>query len=262
MTAILDKNQIQRAFSRHTGGGDLTAIISERLISRLEEIALTPSLIIDIGGDGRYIAARFPNARAIAIDLALPRLAINTINNFIMPTQADAEQLPIATAQADLAWSNLCFEWTNLQQTLSEAARVLRADGLLIFSALGRDTLREARAVFGESRVHGFMDMHDIGDILVMNGFSEPVLETERLTLTYRNAIDVLREIHQAGCGCALSSRQRGLTGRHQWQKSLDDYARRFSNSDGMITATYEIIYAVSWRKTNVNQEQVIHFKP
>ena len=259
MNEKIDKKQARRAFSRHAGGGDLFALIAGRLAARLDEIAVQPEWIIDMGGDGGKMAARYTDARVLAADFSAPRLRRHAR---VFSVQADAEHLPVGDAAADLVWSNLCLEWTDMQKSLAEAARVLRPQtGLFIFSTLGRDTLREARAVFGENgRVHQFMDMHDIGDMLAGFGFAEPVLETEHLTLTYGAPADALREVHAAGCGCALKSRARGLAGRHAWRRALAEYARRFCGEDGRITATYEIIYAAAWRKPPPQQEKPVHF--
>ena len=245
MSMTIDKKQVRRAFSRHGGGGDLTAEIADRLAARLDEIDMSPEWIVDVGGDGKTMRGRFPEAHVAAADFALPRLRPQ---NRVFRTLADAEHLPFTDSSTDVIWSNLCFDWTDLKKSLAEAARVLRPrEGLLIFSMLGRDTLREARSIFPPDSMHEFMDMHDIGDMLAQGGFSEPVLETEHITLTYTDAYAAMREIHEAGCGCALSSRARGLTGKHAWQKAMTEYAEQFADNDGRVPATYEIIYANCW---------------
>ncbi len=248
---------MRRAFSRRLGGGDLAAEVAARLISRLDEIAPNPRWIVDVGGDGGAVRERFPDARVLAADFALPRLRARPR---VFRTQADAAQLPVRDAAADMLWSNLCLEWTDIKQSFAEAARILRPkDGLFIFSVLGRDTMREARAAFGEKDGGRFMDMHDIGDMLGGCGFAETVMETERATLTYRAPEDAFREAQKAGCGAA-NSRRRGLFGRRRWRKAMDEYARRFADADGRIPATYEIIYAVSWRKTPAPSEHIVRF--
>ena len=260
MSAIIDKQQVRRAFSRHGGGGDLFAEVAQRLASRLDDITVQPQWIVDIGGDGTLMHTRFAESRVLAADFVRARLS-KTAQVFAM--QADAEYLPVATATMDLVWSNLCFEWTDIKKSLAEAARVLRPQtGMLIFSTLGPATLQEARAIFTDTaRIHNFVDMHDIGDWLVSGGFSEPVLETEYLTLTYPSADAAMRELHVAGCGCALQSRTTHWCGQHHWRAAMAEYERRFVRADGGIPATYELIYAVSWRKSPAPSEQIVHFK-
>lgn len=257
MSAV-DKKQARRAFSRHRGGAEVFAEIGERLASRLDETGAEPSLIIDAGGNGAQMRARYPSAQVLAADFAAERLAKA---RGVWQACADIESLPVQSGAADMWWSNMCLEWTDADKALSEAARALRPQsGLLVFSTSGRDTFREARAVFAEGgRVHDFWDMHDLGDLLARRGFSEPVLETEYITLTYRSASDFFADIRAAGCACALQDRQRGMLGKDRWRAALEEYESRFSR-DGKIFATLEIIYAVSWRQAERTQDRPVHF--
>lgn len=257
----IERRRIRRAFSRRLGGGDLTAEVAARLMSRLDEIAPQPQWIVDVGGDGGAMRERFPKARILAADIALPRLIPQPR---VFRAQAEAAQLPMRDAAANMVWSNLCLEWTDIRQSLSEAARVLRPhSGLLIFSVLGRDTMHEARTAFGAANAKDaaphLMDMHDIGDMLGACGFSETVMETERAILTYRAPEDAMREVRRAGGG-APHPKRLGLFGRRRWRRAMDEYARLFADADGRVPATYEIIYAISWRKSSAPPENVIRF--
>ncbi|MDM5146950.1 methyltransferase domain-containing protein [Candidatus Persebacteraceae bacterium Df01] len=260
MSVATDKAQVRRAFSRAIAD-DATAVIGERLAERLVCIDINPQWAADIGGDGKALQKHYPTAQVIALDFALPVLHHASGYRVL----ADAEFLPLQSASLDMLWSNLCFEWADIKQTLKEAARTLKPEtGLLIFSTLGPDTLREARAAFAKTepdaplRMHTFMDMHDIGDLLVQTGFSEPMLEMEQLTLTYAAAEDALREVHNWGAGCALQTRRRGLTGRRQWQAAMTEYEKLFADEAGRVPATYEIVYAIAWR--TAPKETVINF--
>ena len=257
---LIERNRIRRAFSRHCGGGDLTAEVAKRLIARLDEIAPQPKWIVDVGGDGGAVRTRFPSACILAADFALPRLLPQPR---VFRTQADAMQLPVRDSAADMVWSNLCLEWTDIRRAFSEAARILRPhSGLLIFSMLGRDTLREARMAFGDADADGapyLPDMHDIGDMLGGCGFSETVMETESIVLTYRAPEDAMREVQRAGGG-AINYSRNGLRGKNRWQRAMKEYRRQFADANGRIPATYEIIYALSWRKKSPPSEQIIHF--
>lgn len=257
MAGAIHKQQARQAFTRHGGGGDLCAEVAARLISRLDEIDTAPQTIVDIGGTGATVQGRFANAKVLAADFALSRLPQTP---GVFRVQADAEHLPLQSGCADMLWSNLCLEWTHMELAIREAARVLRPQtGIFIFSTLGRDTLQEARATLGDKRVHSFMDMHDIGDLLSRCGFYETVLETEHATLTYRAAEDALQEVKNAGCACALQDRPRGMFGKEKWRAAIREYENRFGE-EGRIPATYEIIYAVSWRKPEGCQEHVVRF--
>lgn len=255
-----DKKQVRRAFARaavFANGAAAAAeepmdVIARRLLSRLDEIDLAPAVMADIGGGGcPMLAQRFGAAKMLALDFALPVLRrAAKFNNGdggggILRVQADAEQLPVADGSVDLAYSNLCLEWTDAGATVSEAARILREGGVFLFSTLGPDTLREMREAFG-GRVHHFADMHDIGDLLPPRGFAEPVMEREEIRLTYAKAEDAAREVHRWGASYANQERAQGLTGKNKWRAFLSAYPR--DNGGEGCAATYEVIYALAWR--------------
>lgn len=257
-----DKRRIRRAFSRYTAADSPAHIPAQRLAERLGDMALSPQQIIDIGGDGAFIHARYPQARVAAVDGALPVLrggATDSPNHWRL--LGDAEQLPLADAVADLLWSNLCLEWTDARLFVGEAARVLKTDGLLALSTLGTGTLPEMRRVFdGEGRVHTFADMHDIGDLLMANGFAEPIVESDRITLTYADADAALRDMRNLGGGCALSQRPRGCMGRQRWRRAVADYAAQNADADGRVPATFELVYLTAWRRAAATAETPVHF--
>ena len=243
-----------------------TRVTGERLYARLHDMRLSPQWVADIGGDGVFIASCYPRAQVVAVDFSMPVLrAAAPPPPPRLPLLADAEQLPLADASLDLLWSNLCLEWTQPQLFFAEAARVLKPNGVLAFTSLGTDTLTEVRTVFaGENRVHEFPDIHDLGDALLCGGFAEPIMESERLTLTYANADDALRDARNMGAGCALAARPRGLMGRKRWQRAVADYAAYFGGADGRVTATVEAVYATAWRRKSQPQrkETIVQFHP
>jgi malonyl-ACP O-methyltransferase BioC len=175
----------------------------------------TQMRILDAGcGTGHASAAlmkKYPKAELVSLDLALGMLwktqlvnasLANRIKRVFGQAQqnllcADIEQLPLADASVDMIFSNLAIQWCNdLDAAFAGMHRVLRTDGLLTFSTLGPDTLKELRAASKTNAervsVSRFFDMHDIGDALVRAGFSAPVLDVERVVLTYDDAIDVM----------------------------------------------------------------------
>ena len=264
----LDKRQVRRAFSRaalRNGGRAMIADrIAEGLADRLDGADFSPRRILDLGcGAGAAFAdlrRRFPDAEIVGADfsaemLAQARAAAGAGVRLIL---ADAEELPLPAAAADFAWSNLCREWTG-ENFIPELARVLRPGGLLVFSTLGRDTMREARAALFaagmEDSAHNFFDLHDLGDALMRSGFAEPVMEAERLTLLYPDAGAAMREAKEWGGGCALRTRRRGLTGREKWGAVLEEYRGRFLREDGAIPMTYEAIYGMAWRREGGAEE-------
>ena len=264
----LDKRQVRRAFSRaalRNGGRAMIADrIAEGLADRLDGADLSPRRILDLGcGAGAAFAdlrRRFPDAEIVGADFSAEMLARarTGADAGVRLILADAEELPLPAAAADFAWSNLCREWTG-ENFIPELARVLRPGGLLVFSTLGRDTMREARAALFaagmEDSAHNFFDLHDLGDALMRSGFAEPVMEAERLTLLYPDAGAALREAKEWGGGCALRARRRGLTGREKWGAVLEEYRARFAREDGAVPMTYEAIYGMAWRREGGAEE-------
>jgi malonyl-CoA O-methyltransferase len=140
--------------------------------------------------------------------------------------------------------------------------RVLNTDGLLMFSTLGPDTLKELRAassVDGEHvHVSRFIDMHDIGDALVRAGFASPVLDVEHITLTYDDVMAVMRDLKSIGAHNAAEGRSRGLQGRGFLKQLTENYER--FRQDGKLPATFEVIYGHAWKpaarpKTKIDLE-------
>jgi len=188
---------------RHFGGAarsydeaaEVQGEVLERLLERLDGVAREPRIVLDAGaGTGRGTRAlsdRYPRARVIALDIAEPmaRAARRRRPWFrkFHSVCADAARLPLADASVDLVFSNLMLQWTgDPAAVFTEARRVLKPDGLLLFSSFGPDTLRELRMAWAEAdeRVHvnRFIDMHDLGDALLRCGFVNPVMDVDRHT--------------------------------------------------------------------------------
>jgi malonyl-CoA O-methyltransferase len=127
---------------------------------------------------------------------------------------------------------------------------VLAVGGLLTFSTLGPDTLKELRAAFGPNDPHPrtlrFVDMHDVGDLLVALGFADPVMDMEMLTLTYPGADALFRDLRWTGARNALRDRQRGLTGRRRWERVAT--ALESSRTEAGIPITWEVVYGHAWK--------------
>jgi malonyl-CoA O-methyltransferase len=142
------------------------------------------------------------------------------------------------------------LQWCgDLDAAFREVRRVLRPDGLFAFTTFGPDTLRELRAAWaavdGYSHVNTFIDMHDIGDALVRAGLTEPVLDVERVTLTYPDVLSLMRDLKVIGAHNVTAGRPRGLVGRGALRRVEAAYepARR----SGLIPATYEVVYGAAW---------------
>ncbi len=266
---LIDKRQVRQAFSRAAQGYDAAAVLQrevcQRMLERLEYVRLQPARILDVGcGTGwgsRQLARRYPAAHLLALDMALGMLHVARGQSgwwsklFRSSKQAyvcaDVEALPLAANNMDLVWSNLTLQWCNdLPATLRQLQRVLKVNGLLLFSTFGPDTLKELRSAFqgvdGHSHVNRFIDMHDIGDMLVGAGFADPVMEMETLTLTYSDVRAVMEDLRGIGAHNVTAGRSRGLMGKAAWKAVTDNYERL--RRDGKLPATFEIIYGHAWK--------------
>ncbi|MGN6519684.1 MAG: malonyl-ACP O-methyltransferase BioC [Dokdonella sp.] len=256
MSAGLDRAHIRRAFGRaaasYAAHSPLQAEVGLRLREHLDEVAdFAPQRIVDVGcgpGEGCVaLRARYPDASIIALDLALPML--REVDTAFPRIGADAQALPLADASVDLVHSSLCLQWCDDPGlALAEFRRVLRPEGLLLFSTFGPDTLKELRAAFAEvdrtPHVSRFIDMHDIGDGLLASGFRDPVMEREDFVLTYADLRGLMRELRAIGATNADVQRQRTLTGKAHLARVEAAYEP--FRVDGVLPATYEVVYAIA----------------
>ncbi len=284
---MFDKKEVRRAFDRAAQTYDAHAVVQReiagRLAERLELISLTPRRILDVGcGTGQnqgLLRARYPRADMVGLDLALPMLQLARRPPGIWQRLAglwpgaaayhvcaDMEHLPLAANSVQMVWSSLAFQWaTELSAVLRECHRVLAPDGLLIFATLGPDTLKELRQAFapvdGGTHVSHFLDMHDIGDMLMHAGYQHPVMEMEMITLTYEGLSPLLRDLKGIGAHNAATDRARGMMGKDAWRR-LEQAYETF-RKDGRLPATYEVIYGHAWvgDKTRLEDgRQIIQF--
>jgi malonyl-CoA O-methyltransferase len=260
--ALLDKRQTRRAFSRAADNYDEVAVlqreIGDRMLERLDYVRLAPRVILDAGcGTGvvvDHLARRYRKAQIIALDFALPLLRHarrrGTWRRKPACVCGDIEHLPLPDRSVDLVFSNAVLQWSaDLARVLAEFLRVLKPGGLFMFSTFGPDTLKELRAAWaeadGHSHVSPFVDMHDIGDLLVHTRFADPVMDAEWLTLTYAAVDDLMRDLKVLGAGNATTERPRGMTGRGRMAAMRSAYEG--FRSHGRLPATYEVIYGQAW---------------
>ncbi|TXT24959.1 MAG: malonyl-CoA O-methyltransferase [Gallionellaceae bacterium] len=265
----IDKRAVRRAFSRAAEQYDAAAVLQRevcgRMLERLDYIKLQPARVLDAGcGTGwgaRQLGNRYKRAEIIALDIAIGMLRAARGTSGWWRTLfsgggqpclcADIEALPLAAQSVELAWSNLTVQWCNdLPATFRELHRVLKTEGLLMFSTFGPDTLKELRTAFGGvdgySHTNRFTDMHDIGDMLVAAGFAEPVMDMEIITLTYGDVKAVMRDLRAIGAHNATAGRPSGMMGKQAWSRVLENYERL--RRDGKLPATFEIIYGHAWK--------------
>lgn len=262
----LDSRQMRRSFSDAATHYDAAAVLQKevrrRLLERLEWMRIAPSCVLDVGcGTGHgstALAQRYSKATVLSLDIAMgmlqqTRCHISWWQRWCSKQHlicADAAALPLATGTTDLIFSNLTLQWSHdLDRVFSDFRRVLRPNGLVMFSTFGPDTLKELRAAWRTvddyNHVNAFMDMHDIGDGLVRAGFADPVMDVEHITLTYSDPMKLMRELKLIGAHNVTAGRNRGLTGRKALKKVVDAYEQ--FRRDGVLPCTYEVVYGHAW---------------
>ena len=271
MTPFVDLRQVRRNFARAAAGYDAVAVlqreIAARMLERLDYVKIQPGGVLDLGcGTGASLAAlgeRYPQARITGVDICEPMLRVGHRQRsrlrWLMPflrgpksavlLAGDAQALPLQAASVGLVWSNLMLHWLpDPLAGLREMHRVLETGGLLMFSTFGPDTLKELRACFADGYPHAqrFADMHDYGDMLVECGFADPVMDVERLTMTYPSLDALFGELRRNGSTCAMIERRRGLMGRRAWQEACTAYEKQ--RVDGRLPVTFEVVHGHAWK--------------
>lgn len=264
MTRSFDLPRIRRAFARAAPGYDAVAALQREVETRLLEQCDAPTdnapqRVLDLGcGPGRAsiaLAARWPQAHVLSVDIALPMLQLAQPRNawWKLPTKrsaricADAAALPFADTSLDVIFSSLCLQWLeDLPAVLAGFRRVLRPGGLLLFSTFGPDTLIELREAFAAADagdpVSHFAPMQAVGDALQSVGFRDPVLHRDRFTLTYPEPRALMHELRALGAANARADRRRTLTGKTRMQRVFDAYETL--RRDGALPSSWEVIYA------------------
>lgn len=247
-----DYPALKRGFNRSADSYQTAARLSnltgEQLLERLQYIKCEPKRILDLGaGVGTFsarLAKRYPKAEIVACDLAEARMQIAKRHkpwfSKIRFCTATMQQLPFTRASFDMIFSNQCLYWTpDLKKATLEMARVLKPDGVLLFSSLGPDTLQEVRTRFAAfntaPHINIFLDMHDVGDAILAAGFRDPVMDIERLRLAYPDLRALINELRATGERNYHPQRIRHLGRQNTWAGL---------QADGDIQEiSYEIIY-------------------
>ncbi len=295
-SAPISVARVQRLFAntlRCESSQFLRREISSRMFDRLSLIKMLPERILDAGcGEGddlKLFAQIFPAADLLGVDISpamlrearhrnqvsfsllrdLLRLAkLNLLKtSSTLLACAEFSKLPLPTASVNMLWSNLSLHWhPQPHRVIREWALVLRTDGLLMFSAFGPDTflqLREAYSSLGlPPPLLPFVDLHDYGDMLVEAGFADPVMDMEKLNITYSSVDKLFADVRALG-GNPLLERSIGLVGRQRW-KALHQAIGQQKRTDEQISLTVEVIYGHAFLpkpKKTLTGESIIQFK-
>jgi malonyl-CoA O-methyltransferase len=252
------RRRFDRAARRFDGADFVHRQAAAGLFERMSPMLLDVQRILDAGaGAGRAsreLAAKFRSGRVISLDLSFEMLrqAKRNRRRFarITELQANASRLPLLTGSIDLVFANLLLPWCDdIPALFAEVGRVVRKDGLFVFSSLGPDSLQELRqawsAVDPHEHVNAFVDMHDLGDTLLRAGFREPVLDVDYLTVLYRDLQALFRDMTACGARNCLEGRPRTLTGKGRFGAMCGLLEQRFS--EGTLPLRLELVFGHAW---------------
>jgi len=274
--AAIDKHAARQSFNKAASTYDDVAVlqreVGNRLLDRMNLVRLSPSTIIDVGcGTGDMttkLLHAYKQAHVIGMDFAEQMLGktrskVSWREKVFGRRPAllcgDAERLPIADQSTDLIFSNLTLQWCNdLDATFAEFRRILKPGGLLLFSSLGPDTLKELRAswqtIDNRQHVHPFIDMHHVGDAMLRARLADPVMDMEYFTLTFNDGFQLMRELKLLGAHNTTVDRPHNLTGKTHMKQMLKAYEQYRDN--GKLPATYEVVYGHAWSPEQPKQPE------
>ena len=254
----LELRSVRRA-SRRAGRFDPQDVIlarrcGEELVERLGLLNFVPEVILDLGcGPGiesQALARCFPDACVVGLDICPLPLHPQSSAGKWAPITGNTNALPFSKATFDLVFANLVLPWCDPVVALQEVRRILRPGGVVVFSTLGPDTLKEVRAAWEEiddhPHVHPFADMHNVGDAVLGAGFTEPVVDVDMLLFSYGELRKLVDDLRALGATNAMTGRRRSLTGKNRWQAFADAY-HSSAPRQGRLQATFEVVYAVAW---------------
>ncbi len=258
------RERVKSAFSRSAASYDAAAILQKEILARLIDKlgtlrTRTMRSLLDVGsGTGlacEPLSEMFGQENYYAYDFAVPMLELAR-RSISVPQHAvcgDASALPYQENSFDVVFSASTYQWCDdTQNAFLDSLRVLKQEGLFLFSTFGPETLRELRDCFASTgsgrHVSSFIDMQTLGDQLLATGFESPVIESEIITVEYSSPVQLLRDLQATGATNHLQDRARGLMGKSRLNSVLRQYDS-YILDNGKYPASYEVIYGHGWKK-------------
>ena len=252
----------RRALRHPVEGADfLSRAVSDDLADRLAAVKRTFGLAADIGSLSSLLGERLAATGQIGRIVRLDRIA-ETRPDVV----GDAELLPFAAGSLDLAVSGLALHWCDdLPGVLAQIRRALRPDGLLLAALLGGETLTELRQSLAAAeaeltggaspRVAPFAELRALGALVQRAGFALPVIDVDRRTVRYDDAIALMRDLRAMGAANVLHERSRMPLPRAVLTRAGEIYVERFADSDGRVRATFDVISLSGWAPHESQQQ-------
>jgi SAM-dependent methyltransferase len=257
----LHRARLERAAASFGAANFLKARAAGDLVDRLEEIVRDFPVAVDLGArDGAFRRALADSpARARITTLIEADLSHRMLVGRDGPrVQLDEEALPFADQSLNLVVSSLALHWVNdLPGALVQIRRALKPDGLFLASVLGGSTLTQLRQALLAAeaelsdgaglRVSPFADTFDAAGLLQRAGFALPVADIDRITVRYSHPLKLLADLRAMGETNVLSDRARKPLSRPVLARASEIYLERFSEPDGRVKASFDIITLTGW---------------
>ena len=258
---IFDRALLRDRRRRAAASGPVTFLLdraADDLADRLTAVLRRFDLALDLGSPGEAVRAALSRLGSVGTILKSDTIAPGDAAHAAKFLLADEEALPFGEASLDLVVSALALQFVNdLPGTLVQIRRALKPDGLFLAALIGGETLTELRQSFAaaESEVEGgasprvapFADLREFGALLQRAGFALPVTDVDRLTVRYDSVFGLLRDLRRMGATNALEARRRTPLRRATLMRMAEIYAERFSDNDGRVRATFEIVWLSGW---------------
>lgn len=269
---VFDRRSVRRHRDRaaigFAGHDFLLTEVTTRLVDRLDDVKREFQRALDIGAHVGMLRDKIEKRPGMEIVFASDLSPAMARGLGGAALAADDEALPFAEGAFDLIVSALSLHWVNdLPGALIQIRRALRPDGLFLAALLGGDTLIELRAVLVEAeadvdggaspRVSPFLDVREGGALLQRTGFALPVADTDTITVTWPDALALMRDLRGMGEANAVIERKKGFTRRETLFNAAARYQERYGDAEGRIPATFQVIYLTGWAP-HVNQQQAL----
>jgi SAM-dependent methyltransferase len=232
--------------------------VAEEFVERLSVVLRRFALAVDLGTSGDALRSALVRSAAVDRIVAVDTVVTGLPGPPALAIAAGEEALPFRAGGLDLVISGLALQLVNdLPGTLLQIRRALRPDGLFLAALLGGETLTELRQSFtaaeaelaggASPRVAPFADVRALGMLLQRAGFALPVADVDRLTVRYDTPFALMHDLRRMGATNVLTERSRRPLRRSVLMRMAEAYAARFSDPDGRVRATFDIVWLSGW---------------
>jgi SAM-dependent methyltransferase len=264
---LFDRKLLRARRRRAIALGEETFLVdqvAQEFAERLTAVKRQFALTLDLGTLGGTLAKELAKAGQVGRIIVSEPIAHRSEK--FPAIASDEELLPFADEKFDLVASALSLQWVNdLPGTLVQIRRILKPDGLLLAALIGGESLNELRASFAAAeaeltggaspRVSPFVEVRSLGALLQRAGYALPVVDSDRHIVRYRDPFKLFSDLRRMGATNALTERSRKPLTRKILARAAEIYAQRFSDPDGRLRATFDVLWISGW-SPHASQQQ------